>query len=642
MFGQVQQAVLDAFAQRFQLAKARLQRVGGLADALDAIKTTLELQLVFADLRLQRRDGAVEPLFGFVPGNVEGVARLGGDGVEEFLRQHPLFQTDEEERTADLALIDFAQAADFALETAQGKAHGRGEFEVVLGGKTLVGGIQHGGDFARVALCLRQRGVQPGKKAFHALAQPPAEDALEHLLAHALAFLVQGGGVQTGEQLGRLRRKHAAHGVILFQPVVEAVFLFDDFAHHVFDDGVVFAAQPFEFAKLGFQVGLFEQQGFMGAVDDFAGGGVQVFGNNLLFGGQHVVRQRALKGFNAAFPDQFGLVLDAPHQRFLRRERENLAGGQPQHAANGLGLLVDFVIDVGVIAQTVPEAVDFVEDDKLAALGIHHAARAHVVAPDGQIALRHARVGGEDEEHGVRTGQQREGQFRLGTDGVQPRRVQNHQPLREQGVVEFDDGVTPARHFHHAVAARLQPFLTVGVDGKAQFAAFFFGYAGGFAHAREGILQGTQVALGNGFDHPVFGVEAQFGNTAQRGGFNRQQADLRHSAQTRGAQFGGAHGGAPGAGGQHAVGKVREENGVDEFGFAARKFGNEGDREPFVMQAGERAIQALFAVFVEQVVVFQPALELLGGLADTIPKLAIYGELINQVQFVFCLHRMNR
>ena len=56
------------------------------------------------------------------------------------------------------------------------------------------------------------------------------------------------------------------------------------------------------------------------------------------------------------------------------------------------------------------------------------ASLAEVLAPDRQVGARHAGVGAEQEDDGMRRRQQAQRQLGLGADGVQPRRVDHHQP----------------------------------------------------------------------------------------------------------------------------------------------------------------------------------------------------------------------
>ena len=81
-------------------------------------------------------------------------------------------------------------------------------------------------------------------------------------------------------------------------------------------------------------------------------------------------------------------------------------------------------------AQRIPQSINLVE---------HHQARVSPVtfgdqmfAPDGEIGFRDAGIGRQNKHHCMRLWNQADGQLRLGTNGVQPRRIQNDQALLEQ------------------------------------------------------------------------------------------------------------------------------------------------------------------------------------------------------------------
>ena len=75
-------------------------------------------------------------------------------------------------------------------------------------------------------------------------------------------------------------------------------------------------------------------------------------------------------------------------------------------------------------------------------------------------------------------------------------------------------------------------------------------------------------------------------------------------------QFGRAHGGAADRGRQHAVAVIGEENGVDQFGFAARELGDESHLQAVVAQFFEQQAQAQVGLCVGKFVVQQPLVKL--------------------------------
>ena len=74
-----------------------------------------------------------------------------------------------------------------------------------------------------------------------------------------------------------------------------------------------------------------------------------------------------------------------------------------------------------------------------------------MLSPDGKVRTRDTRVGPQDEDHGMRLRNQVDGQFRLGTYGIEARGIQDHQPLLEQGMRHIDQGVAPHGNLHQAL-----------------------------------------------------------------------------------------------------------------------------------------------------------------------------------------------
>ena len=76
-----------------------------------------------------------------------------------------------------------------------------------------------------------------------------------------------------------------------------------------------------------------------------------------------------------------------------------------------------------------------------------------VLVPHLEVGLGDARVGGQDEEERVRVGQQVERELGLGADRIEPRRVEDHEPLLQQRMREVDDRVPPAGDVDAALVA---------------------------------------------------------------------------------------------------------------------------------------------------------------------------------------------
>ena len=117
--------------------------------------------------------------------------------------------------------------------------------------------------------------------------------------------------------------------------------------------------------------------------------------------------------------------------------------------------------------ELVPQSVDLVQDDDTAGFGSGIVAR-EVASPDVEIGLRHAGIGGQQEQDGVRVGQQVERQLRFGADCIQSGCVENHEALLEQRVRKIDDRVAPARDFDRHI--RFRGFVAVSAfDVESEF-----------------------------------------------------------------------------------------------------------------------------------------------------------------------------
>ncbi len=191
-------------------------------------------------------------------------------------------------------------------------------------------------------------------------------------------------------------------------------------------------------------------------------------------------------------------------------------------------------------------------------------------------------------------------QFGLGADGVQARRIENHQALLEQWVRQVDDRMAPARDLDRAV--RVETGGQVGIVGIVQAVALRFDGrdAPRLADLAQRLVHGrrrVKIEREHGPGGRVVAVVA--GGQVAGAGVDRQQAQAGRQARIP-QQFGRAHGGAAGAGRQDALAVVGEEQCVDQLGFTAREFGHEGHRQAVVTQAAQRARQQLLAGRIDQ------------------------------------------
>ena len=168
---------------------------------------------------------------------------------------------------------------------------------------------------------------------------------------------------------------------------------------------------------------------------------------------------------------QYGVAVDA-----------QMAGCLNTHALDGAG-------GECIAGEVVPEYVDLVHDGEQATFRLV-VEGLHMLLPDVEIAGGDAGVGRQQKDDRLGAGQHRQGQFRLATQGVQARRVENTQALAQQRVIEVDDGVAPGRHQH--VAGCVGSLQIVWVETQAD--GFLHRHAPAGRHLGEGLGHVVRIA----------------------------------------------------------------------------------------------------------------------------------------------------
>ena len=319
------------------------------------------------------------------------------------------------------------------------------------------------------------------------------------------------------------------------------------------------------------------------------------------------VDQRILQLAQAAGGQQPLVVLQLGHQPLLRRHGEDAAAVKAQPLADQGDLPLHLGVDLGGRLQPVPQPVDLVEHRDVLISG---AGVANDVAPHVEVALGQPGVGRQHEQHRVRARHQRQGQFGLGADGVQPRRIEKHQPLPEQRMRKIDHRVPPARDLDRAVG--IDAGLLVRIVGVEQAVAPR--HLGPHADRLGDELERLQHAVGRRrVDReglPVgLGAAVLGGAAGPRTRLDRQRADARCEPLVV-HQLGGTHRRAARRCRQDAPAAVGEEDGVDQLRLAARELGDHGDDQLVLGQPVERHADPARRLGVEQLVVLQPAADL--------------------------------
>ncbi|MPN40782.1 hypothetical protein SDC9_188321 [bioreactor metagenome] len=126
-------------------------------NALDAFQTALQLDLVFANLRLHRRHHRAQPDFGIPVGVLEGATHLDCDFLEELLRDVFLVVGHQADHGIQMIIAPGLQAVELLFVAQQRKTGRRTELQTMLDRKFLVDRLHHGENFANFTTRLGQR-----------------------------------------------------------------------------------------------------------------------------------------------------------------------------------------------------------------------------------------------------------------------------------------------------------------------------------------------------------------------------------------------------------------------------------------------------------------------------------------------------
>ena len=290
---------------------------------------------------------------------------------------------------------------------------------------------------------------QRREEVAHRLADALGERALLDLAAGRSGVGPQRRKADVVEQLVRLLGEHRAQRGLAGEPALEGLLFLADAVHHVADDVLVLAAQRAQLGELHGDARLARVEQRPGAGRERGDLGERRRADDLALGRDEPSRQRLLELGQAAPREQRIVAVDLGEQRLLRRNRVDLRAVDAQDARRPVDLARDLGVDRRVGLHAVPEAVDLVQDHEAAGL-LRRVGAGEVLGPHLAVGSRHAGIGGQDEQHRVRVGQVRQRELGLGADGVQARRVQDHQALLQQRVREVDDRVAPAGDLDHA------------------------------------------------------------------------------------------------------------------------------------------------------------------------------------------------
>ena len=231
--------------------------------------------------------------------------------------------------------------------------------------------------------------------------------------------------------------------------------------------------------------------------------------------------QGTLQIRQAAGFEQLGVVGDLCDQALLRRHGDHIGPGNTQDLRRRHALAIDLRSHLLRGAQGVPQGVYLVQ---------HHQAYIRdfrvddqMLTPDGQVGLGDTGVRPQDEHHCLRLRQQADRELGLCTDGVEPRGVEDHQALLQQGVGDIDQRMAPAGDLDQALRVDHRVVFRCLVVPQAERAGVVLGDLPGLGDHFQGggqLLRVVDVEVDAG---PLFRGHAPFHQgLGLQPGFDRQ------------------------------------------------------------------------------------------------------------------------
>ena len=218
-------------------------------------------------------------------------------------------------------------------------------------------------------------------------------------------------------------------------------------------------------------------------------------------------------------------------------------------------------------AQRIPQSVNFIEHHQpgIAPLVFGN----EMFAPDRQVRLRHASVGCKNENYRMRLGNQADGEFRLGTNGVEPGGVKNNQPLLQQWVGNIDQRVAPPGYLDQPVSADHRIVFGIAVMPEAKRTGLVTRHVFDLGHFLKCLGQLRSVIHVQVNACPFLRhVSPLHERLCLQPCFDGQQAQAGRNVRVI-PQLRRTHGGAPRAGRHDAATITGKKNRIDQLGFAA-------------------------------------------------------------------------
>ena len=548
---------------RQQRGDAVLQPALGRDDAVMCLAPLPHIGAALTQLLVDLAAGLPGPLLDLVGRALKHHAQPRQQHVRKTRQETGLGQMPEL-AGAHIPAVAVLDAAQLALKTVECGARPGHQCQAKLGIQRALAGQQHLLDLGHAVLGAGQ--VMPELLAQHGKSPRRAqlEQAGVAVIAHSVHCVAQRVTRQTIQHRLQLPQQHRPQGGQPGRAALKVSRFGLQPAAHQFEPGRALATKLAQIRQLLGGLALALGQPAQRCVLQRQHAGIHDAAHHLAALWQQLRQQRRLQRRQPAGGQRGIIALHPGGQRLARRQRKHLRRRHAQCVRRQRALALHLGLDLRGAQQWVGQGVDLVQHHKAL-----NAAVAQMIAPQRQVTAADAGIGRQQKNHRVRRWQQRQGEFGLGADGVQPGCIDHHQAAFEQRVRVVDQRVAPGRHLHPAQCVARRVVLGPVVMPEAQRACLVQRHL----HRAHHLLQGQRHRVGIVGQQrqavPQRGLLAQRGNgEAAAAGADRQQRQ-RGRLQAVPGQLHRAHRGAARRGRQHPAAGVGKKQRVDQLGFAA-------------------------------------------------------------------------
>ena len=474
---------LQPLVLRADFGQPEFQLVRGRLDALQRFTAAPEAAATLTQLRVHLGRRRLVPHLQLTAGALEHDPQFRDQHAPELLHEPGLRQAQGLRQAEVLDIVAFDQA-QVLFEAGQVGCLGQRQRKAELGVQLLERATQHVANLKAAPLCDSEQAAQMRAHADEGLFRAQAQHRRVHRGLHLQHFFAQTVARNADHHVFQHARVHPTQGLQMGGAKLEFGCLGVDPVEHAAHRDIALAAQTAQLQHLLEQLTpAFAQLARHQPLDLQAGVHQRLLQHGAALR-QKLIRQGSLQCRQAAGHQRSGVMRHPRCQRLARRQREHARWLQVQRACRRCLLGIDLGGDFGRSGQRILQGVDLVEHHEAG-----HRMGAEVVAPDLHVRLGDAGVGPQNEHRRVRRGQQPEREFGFGPQGVEPRCVQHHQSLPEQGVRIVDERMPPGRHLHAAGIVLRRVVVGLFIVPKAEGTGFVLGHPLGSRHLMQGLRQ---------------------------------------------------------------------------------------------------------------------------------------------------------